>query len=372
MMNIPQKMHALATTTDGKNINEGSPIQDVVKIREENIPEVRDYETLVEVRYIAVGPADVTCLRIQNRDTTPGFDLSGIVVKDKSGRFKEGDRVFGMVYGGLGSTLKDDKLRKQYQDNGSFATYAVVHSDMLARCPDKKNCLVECAALPFCTLTAYQAFDLKNWPSQAKSHESILICGGSTLIGLSAIQIAHRMGYKVLTTTSENNFQLCKDYGADQCYNFKDQDVDRQIQEHTQNALNFAIDAVGQGNSLTVAYKSMGAKGGQISTVIPRDQKEESQASGRNDITVRMKLPTTLWGHEAQWDGVDFKPSHNEHDNTKAFFKDFQKWIQEDKCKCLPTRLQKEHGLDGVLRAMEEVRRNPTPGARMVVCVKDH
>ncbi|KAL7412669.1 chaperonin 10-like protein [Mrakia frigida] len=139
--------------------NEGSFIQDVVKIREENMPEVRDYETLVEVRYIAVGPADVTCLRIQNRDITPGFDLSGIVVKDKSGRFKEGDRVFGMVYGGLEGTIKDDKLRKQYQDNGSFATYAVVHSDMLARCPDKEKCFAECAALPFCTLTAYQAFD---------------------------------------------------------------------------------------------------------------------------------------------------------------------------------------------------------------------
>jgi len=97
----------------------------------------------------------------------------------------------------------------------------------------------------------FQAFDLKNWPHQVKNHESILICGGGTLIGeeeeflifylllpstllptndelilrlrlppslprrvvrlsspgLSAIQLAHRMGYKVFVTTSQDQFQ---------------------------------------------------------------------------------------------------------------------------------------------------------------------
>lgn len=51
--------------------------------------------------------------------------------------------------------LSPDQLRKRYENNGAFATYAVAHSDMLFRVPENQK-MEKCAALPFSTLTAYQ------------------------------------------------------------------------------------------------------------------------------------------------------------------------------------------------------------------------
>ncbi|KAL7412663.1 chaperonin 10-like protein [Mrakia frigida] len=354
-MSIPQKMQTLITTTDGKNIDDGSNLNEVLKVQETNIPELQQWEALVEIRYVSLGPADVACLRVQDKNSSPGFDLAGVVVKDKSGKYKEGDRVFGVVYGGLEGTIKNDKIRKQYENNGSFATYAVVHSDMLLRIPENQS-FEKAAALPFCTLTAYQALseNFGNWPAQDQKHQPILIVGGSTLVGLSAIQLAHRLGYRVLTITSQNHFDLCKEYGADQCFDFKSNNIERQIRDATQNSLTFAIDAVAQNNSLTAAYKSLGKDGGTIVTLVARDQKEIGQE--RVEVKLVMRLPTTLWGTEATWHGRDFKPTSNEHSNVKNFLKDFEKWIQEGNYKVLPTKVQGRQGLEGVLEAMEQIR----------------
>jgi NADPH:quinone reductase-like Zn-dependent oxidoreductase len=60
-----------------------------------------------DLQYVGVSPADVACLNIQHKNTTPGFEFSGVVVDDKSGRWSKGQEVCGMAYGGLGSTLKD-------------------------------------------------------------------------------------------------------------------------------------------------------------------------------------------------------------------------------------------------------------------------
>jgi hypothetical protein len=105
---------------------------------------------------------------------------------------------------------------------------------------------------------------------------------------------------------------------------FKDDNSYTQIQNDTSNDLQFAIDAVcmcvllvhsistvsqpdihltpcaplpllspyshsifPRGNSTTTAYKAMGAKGGKIVTVLPRNQAE---LGTRSDITIEMKL----------------------------------------------------------------------------------
>ncbi|KAL7412589.1 hypothetical protein BDY24DRAFT_391950 [Mrakia frigida] len=306
MTHSPTKMQALVTTVEGKEIDDSSNLNDVLKMHEVAVRELKGWEAIVEVRHIALGPADVTCLRVQQKGTTPGFDLAGVVIKDKSGKHKEGDRVFGIVYGGLVNTIKDERIRKEHMNNGSFATYAIVHSDLLVRIPENQS-FEKAAALPFCTLLAYQALSesFTKWPVEERKHESILIAGGSTSIGLSAIQLAHRMGYRVVTTTSQKHFDLCKEYGADQCFNFKEENVDKQIRENTQNALAFAIDTVNQGNSLPTAYRSIGASGGEVVTLVPRYQNEMELQ--RSEVGIKARLPTTLWGTEATWQGMNFE-----------------------------------------------------------------
>jgi NADPH:quinone reductase-like Zn-dependent oxidoreductase len=43
-----------------------------------------------------------------------------------------------------------------------------------------------------------------------------LVYGGSTAVGMFAVQLAKLAGYKVVATASPKNFDLVKSYGADE------------------------------------------------------------------------------------------------------------------------------------------------------------
>jgi NADPH:quinone reductase-like Zn-dependent oxidoreductase len=58
-----------------------------------------------------------------------------------------------------------------------------------------------------------------------KSGSVVLIWGGSSSVGCSAIQLARAAGVEVITTASKHNFELCKSLGADHVFDRNSESV---------------------------------------------------------------------------------------------------------------------------------------------------
>ena len=77
--------------------------------------------------------------------------------------------------------------------------------------------------------------------------ETILIHGGSSGIGTTAIQLAHLHGAKVITTAgSEEKCRACSELGADHAINYREADFVNQVQQITSGkGVELILDMVG-------------------------------------------------------------------------------------------------------------------------------
>jgi len=170
------------------------------------VPLPRDL--LVKVRAIGVNPVDVAERKMNlflppSDNRIVGWDASGVVeaVGNEVKHFKVGDEVYF-----AGSVLR----------NGSYAEYVVVDERITALKP-KNLSHQQAAALPLCTITAWELFE-EHFHLDPKQHnKSILIIGGAGGVGSIAIQIAKKAyNLKVIATASRpETIEFCKKLGAD-------------------------------------------------------------------------------------------------------------------------------------------------------------
>lgn len=189
----------------------GSP--DVLRYQRAAIPTPADDQILVKVASASVNPYDVHfmtgspyILRLMAGIGAPenahiGSDFAGTVVA--VGRnvtaLEPGDRVFGGA----------DHAFSEYLVRG--ATGSVV------RIPDGVS-FEQAAGIPIAGVTALQA--LRDH-GQLKSGQRVLINGASGGVGTYAVQIARAMGAHVTGVCSGRNVELVSSLGADQVFNYK-------------------------------------------------------------------------------------------------------------------------------------------------------
>lgn len=94
---------------------------------------------------------------------------------------------------------------------------------------------------------------------------TVLIWGGSSSIGCTAIQTAKAAGYDVMITASKANHELCKSLGASDVFDYRDPDVVEQIVAALQvRVLAGTFDCVGTRDSLEpctdIVAQSKGSK----------------------------------------------------------------------------------------------------------------
>ncbi len=135
----------------------------------------------------------------------PGLEIAGEVVAVGSGtsRWKPGDAVTALVSG------------------GGYATYCVAHGDHALPVPAEMS-MVEAAAIPETFFTVWtNLFDRGG----LKRGETALIHGGTSGIGVTAIQLARAFGAKVVVTAgSDEKCEACRHLGADVAINYRTQD----------------------------------------------------------------------------------------------------------------------------------------------------
>ncbi len=157
----------------------------------------------------------------------PGLEISGEIVAMGEGvtRFKITDRVCALVPG------------------GGYADYCTVHETNALPIPDGLT-LVEAAGIPETFFTVWtNVFDR----GALKPHETLLVHGGTSGIGTTAIMLAKAFGSRVIITAgSDEKCQATIKIGADKAINYRTQDFVEEVLAFTDGfGANVILDMVG-------------------------------------------------------------------------------------------------------------------------------
>jgi len=201
----------------------------VLKLIETEIPAFNDNEILIKVKAAGVNRPDL----LQREGVYPappghsktlGLEVSGIVeeIGNKITRFYKGDKVCALV------------------DGGGYAEFCVVKENQVAKFP-KNLSFIEAAGIPECFITCWS--NLIN-RGAFSAGETVLIHGGTSGIGTSAIQILKLFNSTIYTTVgSEKKKKFCEDLGADLVVNYKKEDFFEVMKE--KKKINVILDIIG-------------------------------------------------------------------------------------------------------------------------------
>ncbi|SEO47479.1 NAD(P)H-quinone oxidoreductase [Nitrosovibrio sp. Nv6] len=183
------------------------------------IPQPGSGEILIRVMAAGINRPDVLQRRglyppPPGASTVPGLEIAGDVVAsgERTVRFKVGDKVCALVAG------------------GGYAEYCAVHESNALPVP-KNFSMVEAAALPETFFTVWTNLFQRG---KLKTGETVLIHGGSSGIGTTAIMLSKAFGATILVTAgSEEKRQACLALGADLAINYRTQDFVEETKKFT-------------------------------------------------------------------------------------------------------------------------------------------
>lgn len=202
MAAVPETMTAIEI------VKPGGP--EVLKPATRPVPRPGEREVLVRVAFAGVNRPDCQ-QRAGNYNPPPGatdipgLEMAGTVVALGPGakRWKVGDKVTALVAG------------------GGYAEYCAAPEDTCSPIP-KSYTLLRAAALPENYYTVWtNVFER----GRLQPGETILVHGGSSGIGTTAIQLARHFGARVFATAgSAEKCAVCRSLGAERAINYREED----------------------------------------------------------------------------------------------------------------------------------------------------
>lgn len=202
----------------------GAP--DVLRLGERPIPQPGPGEVLIKVAAAGVNRPDVF-QRQGNYAPPPGAsDLPGLEVA--------GELVDGDLSGDNPCGLRHGDAVCALLTGGGYAEYAVAPLVQCLPVP-KGFTLIEAAALPENYFTVWgNVFDRGRLGTRADGVlESLLVQGGSSGIGVTAIQLAHAFGHRVFATAGNaEKCAACEKLGA-HAINYREQDFVEEVKKHS-------------------------------------------------------------------------------------------------------------------------------------------
>ena len=210
-MPLPETMTAIEISTPGA--------PDVLRAATLPVPTPAPGEVLIAVRAAGVNRPDV----IQRKGAyppppgaspLPGLEVAGEIAAVGAGvtEWKTGDEVCALLAG------------------GGYAQYAAVPAGQCLPVP-KGLSMTEAASLPETFFTVWSnLFDR----ARLQAGETLLVHGGTSGIGITAIQMASAFGARVLATAgSAEKCAACVELGAAQGINYNEMDFVEAVREAT-------------------------------------------------------------------------------------------------------------------------------------------
>jgi NADPH:quinone reductase len=219
-MMIPEFMHAIEIEADS------------LQLTVRTMPKPASHQVLIKVAAAGVNRPDIA----QRKGLYPppagasdilGLEVSGTIMATGAAvsHLKVGDTVCALVTG------------------GGYASYCLASALLCLPIPDGLS-FVEAAAIPETFFTVWSnLFDR----AHLLAKETLLVHGGSSGIGITAIQLAKAFGAKVIVTVgSEAKRKACIALGANAAIHYHEQDFVEVVQQLTNNkGVNVILDIIG-------------------------------------------------------------------------------------------------------------------------------
>jgi NADPH2:quinone reductase len=239
MTTLPSRMTVIGISAPGG--------PEVLVPEERPVPAPGPGEILVKVAAAGVNRPDVMQRKglyppPKGAPDIPGLEISGAVVAlgPNAKRWKLGDKVMALVIG------------------GGYAEYCLAHEGHALPVPGKLT-MVEAGAVPETFFTVWHNVFERGG---LKSGETLLVHGGTSGIGTTAIQLAKAFGATVITTAgSPEKCEAARKLGADVAINYKSEDFVAVTKAETGGkGANVILDIIG-GDYIMRNYEAAGVEG---------------------------------------------------------------------------------------------------------------
>lgn len=205
---------------------------DVLRLAERDLPEVGAGEVLIRVAYAGVNRPDV----LQRAGSYPpprgasphlGLEVAGVVAAVGQGvpEWQKGDRVCALVNG------------------GGYAEYVAAPAGQVLPVPAGLS-MAQAAALPETVLTVWANVVERG---RLQAGETLLVHGGTSGIGVAAIQIAKALGARVFCTVgTPEKAGAAQKLGADAAIDYRRRDFMVEVSKLTEGrGVDVILDMVG-------------------------------------------------------------------------------------------------------------------------------
>jgi NADPH2:quinone reductase len=222
-MSIPTEMNCIEITEPGG--------PEVLQATRRPVPAPENGEVLIRIQAAGVNRPD--CIQREGHyapppgvTDIPGLEVAGEVVTlgDGVSGLNVGDSVCALVAG------------------GGYAEYVTAPVPQVLPVPAGLS-MTEAAALPETCMTVWtNVFER----AHLSPDETLMVHGGSSGIGSTAIQIASALGSRVIVTAgSAEKCQACLDLGAERAVNYRDEDFVAAAKEFGGKGIDVILDMVG-------------------------------------------------------------------------------------------------------------------------------
>ncbi len=211
---LPDQMSAMEISAPGG--------PEMLQLATRPVPRAEAGEILVRVSHAGVNRPD--CLQRKGvyppppgASDLPGLEVAGEVVQ-------------------LGEGVDEGELGKRIcalVNGGGYAQYCIVRPEHCLPVPDDME-MEKAAAMPETLFTVWHNVFQRGY---ARDGEVLLVHGGTSGIGTTAIALANLFGLTVIVTCgTDEKCAAARDLGADHAINYKTQDFSARVREITQGA----------------------------------------------------------------------------------------------------------------------------------------
>lgn len=264
----------------------GAP--EVLQLQKRLRPQPKENEVLIKIYAAGVNRPDVFQRKGSyppppgaSRDI-PGLEVAGIIEKCGAAvtNWQKGDAVCALLSG------------------GGYAEYVAVNAGQCLPVPHGFD-FVQAASLPETIFTVWHNVFQRG---QLKDNEHFLVHGGSSGIGITAIQLAKAFGAKVFATAgTDEKCAECVSIGADRCINYKNEDFEYELKKE---GIDVILDMIG-GDYISKNVRLLREDGRLIFINTMKGSKQKP--GDELDFSLVMKKRLTISGSMLRSRNPDFK-----------------------------------------------------------------